>query len=107
MVTPVVQQNGTPANSKRTLKVYLKNTIGKGTYGRVKYCVADLDNETVGFAVKIIKKNNSAKNGPDESPSAIEREISILEKIKHPNLVFFIQIANHRRKVYLYMEFCV
>lgn len=100
--TPVVQQNGTPAG-KRTLKVYLLNTIGKGTYGRVKYCVVDLDNEPLGLAVKIIKKNsNKAK-----SSSAVEREIAILQKIKHPNLVFLIQITNYRHKVYVYMEFCV
>jgi len=90
-------------NDRSTLQVYLKKTVGKGSFGRVKYCVATVDDEPVGFAVKIIDKQSVTYR---YNSSAIEREISILKKIHHPNLILFIKIVNYRHYVYMYMEYC-
>lgn len=99
----VIEQSETSATKKQTLKVYLKKTIGKGSFGRVKYCMAMVNNESVGFAVKIINKHSTMYryNG-----SVLEREVSIWEQCQHPNLILLIKIVNYRHCVYMYMEYC-
>lgn len=101
METSIVIEQNTP--KRETLKVYLKKTIGKGSFGCVKYCVAMVNNESVGFAVKIISKHSTMYR---YNSTVVEREISILEKIHHPNLILLIKFVNYRHYVYMYMEYC-
>lgn len=91
------------AAGRTRLDVYLKRTIGKGSYGQVKYCVATVNRRPVVFAVKIVdKKCRTYRN----NPSAIDREIAILRQVSHPNLVLLIKTAADSRHVYMYMEYC-
>ncbi|XP_025203368.1 CBL-interacting protein kinase 1-like [Melanaphis sacchari] len=106
METATIKQNRTTAVSyeyNTQIKVYFKNTIGKGTFGKVKYCVAKVNNKTIGFAVKIINKKSSICQC---NKSAIKREIIISKKVNHPNLIKFIKIIIHNHYVYMYMEYC-
>ncbi|XP_022165459.1 CBL-interacting protein kinase 21-like [Myzus persicae] len=101
MNTASIEPNRSTVSSK--IKVYFENTIGKGTFGQVKYCVANVNNETIGFAVKIIDKKSAVYQS---NKSAINREIIISKKVNHPSLIKFIKIIIHRHHVYMYMEYC-
>lgn len=78
METATIKQNRTTTAYNSQIKVYFKNTIGKGTFGQVKYCVAKVNNETIGFAVKIIDKKSSVFQC---NKSLIKREIMISKKV--------------------------
>lgn len=86
-----------------TLSVHMKKVIGKGSFGHVRYCRAVVNDERVGFAVKIINKHSLMYYYNKE---AVDREVSILKKIHHPNLVLFIKIVDYGHYVYMYMECC-
>lgn len=103
METVTAHHNEVTRKKKSALKVYLQKTIGKGSFGCVKYCVAVVNNESIGFAVKIINKNSTSYR---YNSAVIEREISILKKVHHPNLIMFIKINNYNNYVYMYMEYC-
>jgi len=98
-----IEPNRSTVSHKSKIKVYFENTIGKGTFGQVKYCVANVNNETIGFAVKIIDKKSSVYKC---NKSAINREIIISKKVNHPSLIKFIKIIIHSSYVYMYMEYC-
>lgn len=103
METDSIEPNRTTVSHKSKMKVFFENTIGKGTFGQVKYCVANVNNETIGFAVKIIDKKSSAYRC---NKTAINREIIISKKVNHPSLIKFIKIIIHHNYVYMYMEYC-
>lgn len=95
-----VQQNGTSRDKSLMVKVYLKKTIGRGTFGCVKYCTAKVNNKPIGsFAVKIIKKYS-------ETYSNYNREIFISKIVQHPNLMKVTKIVKHPQYNYMFMEYC-
>lgn len=99
------QQDGSTAAdaNKKPLKVYLQKTIGKGSFGHVRYCKAVVGNKPVGFAVKIICKYSSKYQF---NRGLVDREVSILKKLQHPNLITFIRLLDNQYYVYMYMEYC-
>lgn len=95
-----VQQNGTPRDKSLQVKVYLKKTIGRGTFGCVKYCTAKVNNKSVGsFAVKIVKKYSG-------TCSYYNREIFISKIVQHPNLMKVTKIVKRPQHNYMFMEYC-
>ncbi|CAH1102562.1 unnamed protein product [Psylliodes chrysocephalus] len=94
---------------KRKLKLVGKyvmgDLLGEGSYGKVKDM---LDSETLcRRAVKILKQRKLRRipNGEQN----VEREIKLLRKLKHKNLINLVdELYNHeKQKMYLIMEFCV
>ena len=74
-----------------------KNVIGKGGYGTVILCV---DKETgVQYAVKVITR----KLTTTQDHNLIQRELFILQKIKHANVVNFKFCLIKEPKIYLVM----
>jgi serine/threonine protein kinase len=74
----------------------LSNTIGTGTFSKVKLGVNKSTKERV--AIKIIEKANIKEKDDLER---VKREIEILNNIKHSNVikiyaVFFINLGNRR-----------
>ena len=65
----------------------LGKTIGKGTFGKVKLGLESYTNEKV--AIKILEKDKIADNGDIER---VTREIHIIKKIRHPNIVQLYEI---------------
>lgn len=93
-----VQQIGTSGNKSLPVKVYLKNTIGRGTFGCVKFCTAKVNNKSVGaFAVKIIKKYTQ---------TCSSREILISKIVQHRNIMKVTKIVQHPLHSYMFMEYC-
>jgi len=83
------------------LKEYLvKETIGKGTFSKVKLGVNKSTGEKV--AIKILEKNKIL-NKNDQI--RVQREIDIIKKVKHLNIVKIIQIKEDHKNIYIIMEF--
>ena len=61
---------------------YIKETIGKGTFSVVKLGINKKTKEKV--AIKILKKKKITNK---EDIERIEREISILKKLNHINII--------------------
>lgn len=75
----------------------LGKTLGKGTYGKVKLGVHMETGEQV--AVKIVHTNT------EKSKKQLEREISIISKLKHQNIVKMYEALYHEDCIYLILEY--
>ncbi|CAH1161189.1 unnamed protein product [Phyllotreta striolata] len=94
---------------KRRLKLIGKyvmgDLLGEGAYGKVKDM---LDSETLcRRAVKILKQRKLRRIPNGELN--VQREIKLLKKLKHKNLINLVDLLyNHEKeKMYLIMEYCV
>ena len=74
--------------------------LGKGTYGSVYKVQRKETNEF--YAIKKIKLDVDTEG----IPSTALREIAILKKIRHPNIVGIQEIGLSDRKIELCLEFC-
>ena len=78
----------------------IKETIGKGTFSKVKLGINKSTGEKV--AIKILEKRK-IKSKTDII--RVERELNILRKINHINLVKIIQTKEDQNNIYIIMEF--
>ena len=78
----------------------IKETIGKGTFSKVKLGINKSTGEKV--AIKILEKRK-IKTKTDQL--RIERELNILKKINHINIVKIIQTKEDQNNIYIIMEF--
>ena len=85
---------------KMQLEKYEKiQKVGEGTYGVVYKCRIKGTNNYV--ALKKIRLENE-----DEGiPSTSIREISILKQLRHPNIVYLMDLIHGEKKLYLVFEF--
>ena len=77
--------------------------IGKGAFGKVFRGFFKNDHSTI-VAVKVISIEKIGK-----SPQFIEhirREIDILGKLNHPNIVKMYSVARTPRNLYIFLEYC-
>ena len=84
------------------------NTIGEGTFGKVKIGKHKLTGERVIFchlnqvAIKILEKDKIQ----DESDiTRIAKEIEILKKLRHPNIILLYEIIESEKELFLIMEY--
>ena len=75
-------------------------TIGEGTFGKVKLGVHTQTNELV--AVKILGKNRILQQGDVER---VTREINILRKVRHPQIVQLYEIIENDENLFLIMQY--
>lgn len=75
--------------------------MGKGTFGKVKLATHTLTGEKV--AVKILEKD---KIKDKKDVERITREIKILKKVRHPNIIQLYEIIETESELFLIMEFC-
>eukprot|EP00624_Nannochloropsis_granulata_P004868 evm.model.NODE_34585_length_18702_cov_31.255749.4 len=78
---------------------YLGRTIGEGTFGRVKTGIHGLTGEKV--AIKILEKNKIVDDG---DVRRIIREIDILKRNRHRNIVHLYDVLDTPGRIYLVME---
>ena len=75
--------------------------LGKGTFGKVKMASHTLTGEKV--AVKILEKSRIKDKKDIER---ISREIKILKKVRHPNIIQLYEIIETESELFLIMEYC-
>ena len=79
----------------------IDQTIGKGTFSVVKLGINKKTKEKL--AIKILKKKKIVHK---EDAERIEREINILKKLDHINVIKIYKIHEDEEKYYIVMEFC-
>ena len=79
----------------------LKGIIGKGTFSVVKLGENKLTKEKV--AIKIMLKSKIVNQ---EDLIRIAREIEMLKKLNHPNVIKIFKILEDSKKFYIIMEYC-
>ena len=79
----------------------IKKILGKGTFSTVKLAVNRDTGEEI--AIKILEKYK-IKNTRDLN--RIEREISMVKNINHPNIANVFDIIEDEDKYYILMEYC-
>ena len=79
----------------------IKNTLGQGTFGKVKMGIYLPSGEKV--AIKLLKKDEIIEN---ENKMIVKREFDILAKLNHPNVIFVEEIFETNYYYYCVMEYC-
>ncbi|XP_078362502.1 calcium/calmodulin-dependent protein kinase kinase 2-like isoform X2 [Oculina patagonica] len=89
----------------------LMDEIGKGSYGVVRLCYSDFDQNN--YAMKIISKKRVMRKAGLRRPSEkgnpglenLQREIAILKKVDHPNVVSLYEVLDDPSEDNLYLVF--
>ncbi|KFM78644.1 Serine/threonine-protein kinase stk11, partial [Stegodyphus mimosarum] len=96
----------TPKKSAKMIGKYIMgDLLGEGSYGKVKEL---LDSTTLcRRAVKILKKKKLRKIPNGERN--VQREISLLRRLNHRNVIKLIEVMSNdeKQKLYLVFEYCV
>ena len=79
----------------------LRGIIGKGTFSVVKLGEHKKTKEKV--AIKILQKNKILNK---QDLIRIEREIEILKRLKHPNVIKIHRIEEDEKRFFIIMEYC-
>ena len=78
----------------------IKQVIGEGTFATVRLAVNKQTGEKV--AIKIMEKSKIVQK---EDKIRIEREIKVLQNLRHPNIVHLYSVIQTDEKIYLIMEY--
>jgi 5'-AMP-activated protein kinase, catalytic alpha subunit len=74
-------------DDKSQKKYIILRTLGKGSFGKVKEAIHVLSGEKI--AIKILEKQKIKK---DDDLVRIRREINILSKVQHPNIIQLYEV---------------
>ncbi|EQC35853.1 CAMKK/CAMKK-META protein kinase [Saprolegnia diclina VS20] len=96
------------ANGEKVVNKYvIKGELGKGTFGTVKKCMNEEDGKL--YAVKIMHKTfvQRMANREDSLQDALRREVAIMKKLSHRNVVRLVEVIDDpsSQKVYLVQEY--
>ncbi|KAK6292393.1 hypothetical protein J4Q44_G00369770 [Coregonus suidteri] len=78
----------------------LLETLGKGTYGKVKKAIERQSGKVV--AIKSIRKE---KIKDDQDMVHIRREIEIMSSLKHPHIISIYEVFENKDKIVIVMEY--
>jgi 5'-AMP-activated protein kinase catalytic alpha subunit len=84
---------------KRVGQYLIGDTVGEGTFGKVKIAIHIPTGEKV--AVKILEKRRIQDQA---DVRRVNREIKILKKAKHPNIIQLFEVLDTPNTIYLIME---
>jgi len=95
------QTNPDAAKPKRQIvgQYMIGRTIGEGTFGKVKLAVHIPTGEKV--AIKILEKGRIKEQG---DVRRVNREIKILKKTRHGNIIQLFEVLDTKSSIYLIME---
>ena len=98
-------RNGSQANANQKRQIVgqymIGKTIGEGTFGKVKIAIHLPTGEKV--AVKMLEKS---KIKEPADIRRVNREIKILKKVRHPNVIQLYEVLDTSSAIYLIMENC-
>lgn len=94
-------RNVVPQNEvkKRVGNYVIGNTVGEGTFGKVKCAIHIPTGEKV--AVKILEKKRIQEQA---DVRRVNREIKILKKARHGNIIQLFEVLDTPNSIYLIME---
>ena len=78
----------------------IRQIIGEGTFATVRLAINRQTGEKV--AIKIIEKN---KISHEEDKIRMKREIEVLKKLRHPNIVHLYSVIDTEEKIYLITDY--
>ncbi|KAI8348985.1 kinase-like domain-containing protein [Mortierella sp. GBAus27b] len=88
-------------------KYLVVRELGRGVHGKVKLCRDTITNEFC--AIKIVDKTTRRRLGRSQlsNEQKIRREIAIMKKCDHPNVVKLIEVIDDptAKKIYLVLEY--
>ena len=79
----------------------IRQTLGEGTFGKVKLGIYIPTNEKV--AIKVIEKDRMTEKDDIER---LKREFDMLSKFNHPNVILVTEIFESADSFYSVMEYC-
>ena len=88
----------------------LENTIGEGAFAKVKLAKHIITGEKV--AIKILPKlnfttdSNPINKSSNNNISKIQKEINILRRLHHKNIIQLYEIIETKNNLYIVMEYC-
>ena len=92
-------------NSKKKGNYYLKETIGEGAFAKVKLGIHIPTGEKV--AIKILNKEHFSDDSSEKNNIIkIRKEINILKRIHHKNIIQLYEIMESSSNLYIIMEYC-
>ncbi|KAL7162147.1 hypothetical protein ACSBR2_042595 [Camellia fascicularis] len=98
--TPKPIQSNQPTSNLLNNKYELGRLIGSGSFARVYHAKNLLTGGTV--AMKVVSKDKIIKAGIMDQ---VKREISIMKKVHHPNIVKLHEVMATKSKIYFAMEY--
>ncbi|KAK8692560.1 hypothetical protein V6N13_076017 [Hibiscus sabdariffa] len=99
--TSVVAKKDTSSGTALLLGRYeVGKLLGHGTFAKVYYARNLKTDESV--AIKVLDKEKILKGG---LTAHIEREIAILRRVRHPNIVQLFEVMATKTKIYFVMEY--
>ena len=94
-------ENYTPLNKEEIIcEFIIKEKLGQGAFGSVKLGINKQTGEKV--AIKILEKSKLKRNA---DKIRLGREISILKKLRHPNIVQLYSVIETAHQILLIMEY--
>jgi 5'-AMP-activated protein kinase catalytic alpha subunit len=87
--------------SKKKGSYILGKTLGEGAFGKVKVATHIHTGEKV--AIKILDKT---KMENEEDIERVQKEINILKKLRHKNIIQLYEIMQSTKNLYIVMEYC-
>ncbi|CAK9437743.1 uncharacterized protein LODBEIA_P21210 [Lodderomyces beijingensis] len=101
---PTLSSNSSALDTGIYKDFIIKNeTIGQGAFATVKKCIERSSGDA--FAVKIINRRKAlTTSGLASSLTSVDRELSILEKLDHPNIVSLKAFYEDSENYYIVME---
>ena len=89
--------------SRKKGNYYLEETIGEGAFAKVKLGIHIPTGEKV--AIKILNKDRLFED-TSEDINKIRKEINILKRIRHKNVIQLYEIIEIKSNLYIVMEYC-
>lgn len=74
-------------------------TLGKGSFGKVKEALHVISGEKI--AIKILEKDKIKK---EEDLMRVRREIEILKRVRHPNIIQLYEVIETSKYFFFVME---
>lgn len=87
---------------KSQKKYVILRTLGKGSFGKVKEAIHVLSGEKI--AIKILEKQKIKK---EDDNVRIRREINILSKVQHSNIIQLYEVIETNKYYFFVMEFAL
>ena len=107
----VLTTNEISASSGALNQYSIEETIGVGAFSLVRRVVRTVNGEKKSFALKILKKSVLSKQskgrGSESAMDWVRREIALMKKLNHPNIVQLFEVIESRahHTMFLVLEY--